>query len=61
MKQLLTLAFVLLILGVVGTKDAEDQAAEERMYCDMVARHKADPSQGWPEYRKGEVECPNTN
>jgi len=40
----------LLLFGLVGTMDAEDEQAQLEHYCEMVKLHKKDPSTGWPDY-----------
>lgn len=40
----------LMLLGVMGTMDAEDEQAQLRRYCEMVKLHKQDQSVGWPDY-----------
>lgn len=49
----------ILALGLVGRMDLEEAAAEEALYCDMVARWKAEEAAGvppndragWPPFR----------
>ena len=41
----------LILFGLVGTMDAEDEQAQQDLYCEMVKLHKQDPSVGWPDYR----------
>jgi hypothetical protein len=40
----------LVLFGMVGTMDAEDEQAQLEHYCEMVELHKQNPSQGWPDY-----------
>lgn len=40
----------LMLFGVMGTMDAEDEQAQLEHYCEMVKLHKQDPSVGWPDY-----------
>lgn len=40
----------LMLLGVMGTMDAEDAQAQLGHYCEMVKLHNQDPSVGWPDY-----------
>ena len=40
----------LVLFGLVGTMDAEDEQAQLEHYCEMVKLHKQDPSTGWPDY-----------
>ena len=41
---------VLMLFGMVGAMDAEDEQAQLEQYCEMVNLHKQDPSTGWPDY-----------
>lgn len=40
----------LILFGLVGTMDAEDEQLQLEHYCEMVKLHKQDPSIGWPDY-----------
>ena len=40
----------LLLFGLVGAMDAEDEQAQLEHYCEMVKLNKKDPSLGWPDY-----------
>jgi len=40
----------LLLFGLVGAMDAEDEQAQLEHYCEMVKLNKKDPSAGWPDY-----------
>ena len=40
----------LVLFGLVGSMDAEDEQAQLENYCEMVKLHKQDPSVGWPDY-----------
>lgn len=40
----------LILFGLVGTMDAEDEQAQLEHYCEMVKLNKKDPSGGWPDY-----------
>ena len=40
----------LMLLGVMGTMDAEDEQAQLEHYCEMVKLHKQGQSVGWPDY-----------
>jgi len=40
----------LILFGVMGTMDAEDEQAQLEHYCEMVKLHKQDKSLGWPDY-----------
>ena len=40
----------LILFGLVGAMDAEDEQAQLDRYCGMVKLHKQDPSTGWPDY-----------
>lgn len=40
----------LMLFGVLGTMDAEDEQAQLEHYCEMVKLHKQDQSVGWPDY-----------
>lgn len=40
----------LILFGLVGAMDAEDEQAQQDLYCEMVKLHKQDPSTGWPDY-----------
>jgi hypothetical protein len=40
----------LILFGIMGTMDAEDEQAQLEHYCEMVKLHKQDKSLGWPDY-----------
>lgn len=40
----------LILFGLVGAMDAEDEQAQLEHYCQMVKLNKKDPSVGWPDY-----------
>jgi hypothetical protein len=40
----------LILFGIVGGMDAEDEQAQLEHYCEMVKLNKKDPSAGWPDY-----------
>ena len=40
----------LILFGLAGTMDAEDEQAQLEHYCEMVKLNKQDPSTGWPDY-----------
>ena len=40
----------LILFGLVGAMDAEDEQAQLEHYCEMVKLHKQDQSTGWPDY-----------
>ncbi len=40
----------LMLFGVMGTMDAEDEQAQLEYYCEMVKLHKQDQSVGWHDY-----------
>ena len=47
-------ALALLVLaGIAGTMDYEDELLEERAYCAQVTLHHASAGEhGWPDYRE---------
>lgn len=57
---------LILLFGLVGHMDQENEEFEQDRYCEMVAiwnKDKAagipaDQRSGWPPFRKGEVSCP---
>lgn len=52
-RNALTLCAILaglLLFGLVGTMDAEDEKLQLEHYCEMVKLHKQDPTVGWPDY-----------
>lgn len=51
MNKLLLIIILIIILGIIGNNDYQDQVAEQDFYCQMV-KDKA-----WPPY-KGEGACP---
>lgn len=61
---LVGLIFIVLF-GMVGHFDQENEEFEEQRYCEMVeiwnkdkaAGIPADQRNGWPPFRKGEVSC----
>lgn len=56
-QVILTLAAVLLLLGIVGAVDAEEESAQEARYCAMVKLWKeTNGREGWPAY-EGEEAC----
>ena len=40
----------LILFGLVGAMNAEDEQDQLDRYCEMVKMHKQDPSTGWPDY-----------
>jgi len=40
----------LVLFGMVGTMDAEDEQAQLEHYCEMVKLHKQDKTLGWPDF-----------
>lgn len=49
-----TILLVILLVGfilVAGKMDFEDEANDQAIYCDMVAKHKQDASTGWPDFK----------
>jgi hypothetical protein len=40
----------LILFGLVGTMDAEDEQAQLEHYCEMVKLNKHDKTLGWPDY-----------
>lgn len=65
-KGLLIVIFLFAALAIVGHFDMEEAERQESEYCSMVAQWKQDRSagipendrRGWPEFKKGEVTCP---
>jgi len=57
---------LILLFGLVGHFDQENEQFEEDRYCEMVALWNKDKAagipanqrNGWPPFRKGEVSCP---
>jgi len=63
MKQFAPIAFILAlfaVLGIAGNADLEDQQAQDREYCELVALWKATPDGyvGIPPYRS-DIDCVN--
>lgn len=66
-KTVLAVLFVFAALAIVGHFDMEEADRQESEYCSMVALWKQDKAagipehdrRGWPEFKKGEVTCPN--
>ena len=58
--QIMTAAFILLLLIVANKMDSSTEEDEHQTYCDMVQAYRADVSKGWPDY-KGiyDEECKN--
>jgi len=40
----------LILFGIIGAMDAEDERAQLEHYCEMVKLHRQDKSLGWPDY-----------
>ena len=52
-RNALTLCAVLaglILFGIMGTMDAEDEQVQLEHYCEMVKLHRQDKSLGWPDY-----------
>lgn len=59
MKTIVGLAAIVLVFGLVGNIDHDQQVLEQGEYCEMVALFVAtDGEFGWPAYR-GEITCGN--
>lgn len=64
--QAIFVGLILIVLfGLVGNSDYENEQFETERYCEMVALWNkdkaagipADQRNGWPPFRKGEVSC----
>ncbi len=56
-QAILTLVAILVLMGVVGSFDAEEEARQQEEYCSMVKLWKESKGQaGWPAYN-GEGAC----
>lgn len=59
MKTIIGLAAVLLVFGLVGNADHDQQMLEQGEYCEMVALFVATNGElGWPAHRE-EITCGN--
>lgn len=50
-KQAALIIGFLVLLGIAGHMDYQDQLAEEEHYCEMVAAYKAGSHLGWPDFK----------
>ena len=64
--QAIAVGLALLVLfGIAGKFDLENEQMEEDRYCEMVSLWKSDAAagipanerRGWPEFRRGEITC----
>ena len=66
-KTILAVLVLFAALAIVGHFDMEEADRQESEYCSMVALWKQDKAagipendrRGWPEFKRGEVTCPN--